>query len=328
MAGITSPLSTVIIGSFGMHMDEIVQAANVFQGHGIEVLSPPGLTHGQAGFIDGASKDFLVLEADEPVDPKTLQDCVIEKMRRASFVYWVNPCGYVGTSATWEFGNANSIRRDNGGTVPVYAWHRPNNPTLALYLEGKIFEPEALCKMLADTTGKRALESAMHLFFDIDDTLIQDQSHLQAAEHAGTSLTFQGVLETLSALQARNYILHVLSRGERREQVSKLVQMDAHKFFSTIHIEEQKSPETYQRIADELGLDPAVCWMIGNSIIDDINPAIAAGWGAVHVYTPVKWQLEQEELASDSIRFRIIKGIAELQDVFKDNARLTTLSDI
>lgn len=176
--------SVVLIGSFGKHMPQIVEAAQTFRRFGYEVLSPPGIASGIAQVKPSSSDDFLVLEADDPVDPKTLQDRVLAKMQRASFVYWVNPDGYIGKSTAWEFGNAHAMRRQDGSAVPIYAWCKPNNATFTLYLGGMIYDPESLCRRLSDLTDDRSVTGGINLFFDVDDTLLATQAVFQRFENA------------------------------------------------------------------------------------------------------------------------------------------------
>lgn len=364
--------SAIIIGSFGKHLPQIIHAAQTFQKHGITTISPPGLNRGITGLMKSGSDDFLVLDADDPVDPKTLQDRVIEKMRRASFVYWVNPGGYVGESAAWEFGNAHSLRREDGTRVPVYAWEKPQNATFALYLQGQIFDPESLCQKLIEQMGKTVADSGKHLFFDLDDTLVNDQGQLQAAERAiedllpgfqrafielerinipadrfgygfgmmsyfsslveayyKTDLMFRfetefkkilaGLIakrkaapellpdarEVLEELQRRNYRLHILSHGDQRTQMDRLIAADLHKYFLTIHVVKRKDTEAYGKIQAELSLAATQCCMIGNSIRYDINPALAAGWGAIyfhsHPHWTESWEHDQAPLIEENL---------------------------
>lgn len=364
--------SVVIIGSFGRHLPQIMQVATAFQQNGLAVLSPPGI---ESGFktIPSPSDDFLVLEADQAKDAKGLQDDVISKMHRVSFVYWVNPDGYVGESAAWEMGNANSIRREDGSRLPVYAMCRPQNATLSLYLAG-VHDPLELCERFGCGHEERMRIGVKHLFFDIDNTLIDDQglllsfqgeadrllpgfncqfNHFQsgnipadggngygygnmsyAASFVETFYSFpfwqrrrnqlkfknivsrlikarnsvprvmDGVPETLAELQARNHVLHVLSRGRRREQVEKLVQADLHKFFSGIHIVDDKGPDTYARIAGELELSAADCWMIGDSLTCDVMAPLRVGWQAVHVGSGTSWISHELDMLRNDVEFK------------------------
>ena len=91
----------------------------------------------------------------------------------------------------------------------------------------------------------------------------------------------------------------------------------------------------YRELAERHDCDPANTWMIGNSPRSDINPALAAGLGAVFIPHDFTWVLEHEvvEAPADSGRacwsfsgFRellkhLLASIARLRLVFVD-ARL------
>lgn len=42
-------------------------------------------------------------------------------------------------------------------------------------------------------------------------------------------------------------------------------------------------PRMFRHVTSSLGLDPASCLMVGDSIEHDVDAAIAAGWRAVHL---------------------------------------------
>ena len=54
----------------------------------------------------------------------------------------------------------------------------------------------------------------------------------------------------------------------------------------------------YRDLVERHGFDERSTWMIGNSPKSDINPALAAGLGAVFIPHPRTWSLEVVELAA------------------------------
>lgn len=118
-----TPQKITVIGSFRRHMPQVTEAVTTLQQHH-QVLSPQSLQ-----VIDGQS-EFVLLACDTGLALKPIQDRVLRQIDRSDLVYWVNPDGYVGTSAAFEMGYA--IARG----VPVYAWERPHDITLPHYLAG------------------------------------------------------------------------------------------------------------------------------------------------------------------------------------------------
>lgn len=105
-----------------------------------------------------------------------------------------------------------------------------------------------------------------------------------------------GVAETLPLLAARHRLI-LVTKGNGREQQSKLDRSGIHMHFTAVEIPPEKHPDAYREIITRHALTPATTWMIGNSPRSDINPALAAGLHAVYVHHPNTWVLEDDELA-------------------------------
>jgi putative hydrolase of the HAD superfamily len=65
----------------------------------------------------------------------------------------------------------------------------------------------------------------------------------------------------------------------------------------------------------DYGLQPDMTWMVGNSPRSDINPALAAGIGAVHIPHSNTWSLEQQEVI-DPERVVVLEHFGELVGLF------------
>ena len=74
----------------------------------------------------------------------------------------------------------------------------------------------------------------------------------------------------------------------------------------------EKDPAAYRALVEELALDPARSWMVGNSPRSDVNAALAAGLNAVYVPHPSTWSLELQELADGPGRLLILERFADL----------------
>lgn len=104
-----------------------------------------------------------------------------------------------------------------------------------------------------------------------------------------------GVQETLAYLAPRHQLI-LLTKGEEEEQMLKVENSGLISYFSSILIVAEKDRRTYHALVQQLRLDPAGTWMIGNSPRSDINPALAASLNAIFIPHQHTWQLEIQEV--------------------------------
>ena len=124
-----------------------------------------------------------------------------------------------------------------------------------------------------------------------------------------------GVPETLQALRSR-WRLGVVTKGDAEEQRSKLERsglLDAFDYVATVP---EKDVECYRTVVRETRAIASRTWMIGNSPKSDINPALAAGLGAVLVHNENTWSLELQPLPVNHERFLRIQRFSELTAIF------------
>lgn len=120
-----------------------------------------------------------------------------------------------------------------------------------------------------------------------------------------------GVAETLAALAPR-HDLTLLTKGQPEEQRAKIERSGLGPWFRRAEIVPEKRADTYLALVADLGLDPARTWMIGNSPKSDINPAIAAGLGAVWIPHAVTWRLELQEVDGSHDRLLTVERFSDL----------------
>jgi putative hydrolase of the HAD superfamily len=109
----------------------------------------------------------------------------------------------------------------------------------------------------------------------------------------------EGVVPTLERLNSRDYRLVLLTRGIEFEQRAKLERSGLASYFAEVRVVSRKDADAYRAAALALG-DPratALC-MIGNSLRSDVNPALEAGWRAIHVPAPTDWAHDAAEVAT------------------------------
>lgn len=132
---------------------------------------------------------------------------------------------------------------------------------------------------------------------------------LPAADHAGLRMrvealalgilrqpleVIEGVPETLEYLAPR-HSLYLVTKGNAKEQTSKIESSCLANKFRGIEILAEKNTGTYCQLIQRHGWAPSKTWMVGNSPRSDINPAIRAGMNAVFIPHAHTWALEHEE---------------------------------
>jgi putative hydrolase of the HAD superfamily len=124
-----------------------------------------------------------------------------------------------------------------------------------------------------------------------------------------------GVEATLSHLRGRHRLV-LLTKGHAEEQQLKVERCGLRHFFDDVIIVPEKDVQTYLDAVGRLGSEKDTTWMIGNSPKSDINPALAAGLGAVYVPHDETWSLEHAPFADGATRLLVVERFADLTDHF------------
>ena len=131
-----------------------------------------------------------------------------------------------------------------------------------------------------------------------------------------------GVAETLAELAKRHRLI-LMTKGNHAEQADKLSRSGLAGCFSAVEIVAEKDPPTYRDVIrrhelTRAGAAPHSYWMIGNSPKSDINPALAAGLNAVHLFHKDTWVLEHAALdaAPEGQLLIELDGFTKLREVF------------
>ena len=132
---------------------------------------------------------------------------------------------------------------------------------------------------------------------------------------AGQVELIPDVERTLEALRERHDLL-LLTKGAYDEQRRKIDASGLAGHFRRAVIVPEKDVDVYRKLVADEGLDPARTWMIGNSVRSDINPALAAGLGAVYLPNESTWVLEHAELDDRGGRLLHLERFPQLLDHF------------
>jgi putative hydrolase of the HAD superfamily len=119
-----------------------------------------------------------------------------------------------------------------------------------------------------------------------------------------------GVEETLRELSPRHQLI-LYTKGNQNEQQLKIDRSGLAAYFDFTLVVPEKDIDGYRSAVAELGLIVEHAWMIGNSPKSDINPALAAGLGAVHIPHERTWMLEHQEI-NQGARFLTLPRFADL----------------
>ena len=164
--------------------------------------------------------------------------------------------------------------------------------------------------------------SLINCFEQLSDGPITPERHARIvafteaiAEHEIELLT--GVEETLRELGGRHRLI-LVTKGSPEEQNDKVERSGLRELFAAVEVPHEKTPAMYRELAVRHHCDTANTWMIGNSPRSDINPALAAGLGAVFIPHDFTWVLEHEvvEAPGDPARLLELSGFAELLRYF------------
>jgi len=131
---------------------------------------------------------------------------------------------------------------------------------------------------------------------------------------------YDGVEETLAAL-APAYPLALITKGDLQHQQAKVARSGLGRYFRSVDIVSDKTPEVYASVLARLGVRPESFVMVGNSLRSDILPVVELGGRAVFVPNPGTWAHEHVEL--DPGRDNGFITVASLADVPEAIASLT-----
>ena len=126
----------------------------------------------------------------------------------------------------------------------------------------------------------------------------------------------KGVAEALPWLSER-FRLILLTKGDREVQEDKLERSGLAHHFEGVHVAGEKDAHVLHELMADYGLRPELTWMVGNSPRSDINPALEAGIGAIHIPHTNTWSFEQQEVTNPE-RVVVLDSFGELITLFFD----------
>ncbi len=120
-----------------------------------------------------------------------------------------------------------------------------------------------------------------------------------------------GVEETLAALQGK-YKLIVATKGDLKDQQSKLHRSGLGHYFHHIEVMADKQEVNYEKLLKRLEIAPEEFFMIGNSLKSDVLPVLGIGGYAVHVPYHTTWAHERVDHKVEHPRFKTLEKIMDV----------------
>ena len=120
-----------------------------------------------------------------------------------------------------------------------------------------------------------------------------------------------GVEETLKQL-SKNYKLVVATKGDLKDQHSKLHRSGLGHYFHHIEVMSDKKEDDYLKLLKRLDIKPKEFLMIGNSLKSDVLPVLNIGANAIHVPFHTTWAHEVVDASSIMHEYKTIQNVSEI----------------
>ena len=123
--------------------------------------------------------------------------------------------------------------------------------------------------------------------------------------------------ESLAALAPRHALM-LITKGDLRDQETKLSRSGLADFFRFVEIVSDKTGETYRSILERNATSPDRFLMVGNSLRSDILPVLELGGQAAYIPQEVTWVHESVgALPTDHPGFHALQNIGQLPELVK-----------
>jgi putative hydrolase of the HAD superfamily len=123
-----------------------------------------------------------------------------------------------------------------------------------------------------------------------------------------------GVEETLKSLKGK-YKLVVATKGDLKDQQSKLHRSGLGHYFHHIEVMADKQEINYEKLLNRLEIKPNDFLMIGNSLKSDVLPVLSLGGFAVHIPFHTTWEHEKINHKVEHNHFYEFKNITEILSI-------------
>jgi len=128
---------------------------------------------------------------------------------------------------------------------------------------------------------------------------------------------FDEVPQTLQYLAGKHHLI-MMTKGNITEQSGKVERSGLKDYFCAIEIVAEKDAPAYRSVIEKYGLDREQTWMIGNSPLSDINPALRVGLNAVFIPNEMTWVIENGEVQTSGApgQLLVLERFSQLREHF------------
>jgi putative hydrolase of the HAD superfamily len=120
-----------------------------------------------------------------------------------------------------------------------------------------------------------------------------------------------GVKETLAQLHGK-YKLIVATKGDLKDQQSKLHRSGLGHYFHHIEVMADKQEVNYEKLLKRLEINADEFFMIGNSLKSDVLPVLNIGGYAVHIPFHTTWEHEKISHKVEHPNFKTLEKISDV----------------
>lgn len=125
-----------------------------------------------------------------------------------------------------------------------------------------------------------------------------------------------GVEETLQALHGK-YKLVVATKGDLKDQHSKLHRSGLGSYFHHIEVMSDKKETDYEKLLKRLDIQPSEFLMIGNSLKSDVLPVLEIGGSAIHIPFHTTWEHEKINHKVVHDNFKTLQKVTDVLALFQ-----------
>ncbi len=139
-------------------------------------------------------------------------------------------------------------------------------------------------------------------------SIIDNAREMMAAEVE----LIEGAADAIAAL-AGNHTLILITKGDLRDQETKIARSGLAQHFRYVEIISGKNREIYRAILEKHNISPSRFLMVGNALRSDILPVLEISGNAVYIPWRLTWAHDEAEVPPSSQRgFHQLDSIREL----------------
>ncbi|MDF2935606.1 MAG: Haloacid dehalogenase-like hydrolase [Paenibacillaceae bacterium] len=104
--------------------------------------------------------------------------------------------------------------------------------------------------------------------------------------------------ETLEELKTEGHELYLHTGGEEKNQWRKITQLQLAAYFDNrVFISRHKDVSALAKIMNQMDFQPAVTWMVGNSLRTDVLPGLEQGINVIYIPASNEWHYNVVDVA-------------------------------